>query len=192
MGAGAAGLRLAARAGHIYGVDLNRELLDAFAARAQGMGVGCTTIEGGWPEVAPHTPPADVALCHHVVYNVADLADFVSALAAHATRRVVIELTTIHPMAWMAPYWEAVHGLAQPDRPTVDDAIAVLASLGFDVRQHRWQRRLQMIGESDADRATRVARRLCVGPDRLGEVQRLLEVSPPPDVREVATLWWER
>jgi hypothetical protein len=49
-----------------------------------------------------------------------------------------------------------------------------------------------MIGESDADRVTRVARRLCVGPDRIAEVERLLEASPPPDVREVATLWWER
>src|SRR2546430_198889 len=83
---------------------------------------------------------------------------------AHAARRVVVELTTIHPLAWMAPYWLAVHGVAQPDRPTVDDAVDVLDSLGLDVQQHRWQRQLQMIGESDADQVARVARRLCVGP----------------------------
>ena len=191
VGAGAASLRLAARAGHIIGVDLSRELLDVFADRARGLGVGHTTVEGGWPEVAPRTSPADVVLCHHVVYNVADLAGFANALTSHATRRVVVELTTTQPLAWMTPYWEAVHGLGQPDRPTVDDAVEVLASLGLDVRQHRWQRRLQMIGESNADHVTRIARRLCVGLDRHAEVQRLLEVTPPPDAREVTTLWWE-
>ena len=191
VGAGAASLRLAARAGHIVGVDLNRELLDAFAERARGLGVGHTTIEGGWPGVASRAPAADVVLCHHVIYNAADLAAFASALTAHATRRVVVELTTIHPLAWMATYWEAVHGLAQPHRPTVDDAVEVLASLGLDVRQHRWQRRLQMIGESNADHVERIARRLCLGPDRHAEVQRLLAATPPPESREVTTLWWE-
>jgi len=191
VGAGAASLRLAARAGHIVGVDLNRELLDVFAARAAGLGVGHTTIEGGWPEVASMTSPADVVLCHHVVYNVADLAAFADALTAHAVRRVVVELTTTHPLAWMAPYWKAVHGLVQPDRPTVDDAVDVLASRGLEVSQQRWQRRLQMIGESDADHVNRIARRLCVGPDRHAEIRRLVERTPPPDAREVTTLWWE-
>ena len=191
VGAGAASLRLATRAGHIVGVDLNRELLDVFASRARALGVEHTTLEGGWPEVALRTSPADVVLCHHVVYNVADLAGFADALTARATRRVVVELTTTHPLAWMAPYWEAVHGLAQPKRPTADDAVEVLASLGLDVRQRRWQRRLQMIGESDADHVSRVARRLCLGPDRHAEVQRLLEAIPPPDAREVTTLWWD-
>jgi len=190
VGAGAASLRLAARTGHIVGVDLNRELLDGFAARARGLGVRHTTIEGSWPEVASRTPGADVVLCHHVVYNVTDLAGFARALTAHAARRVVVELTTIHPLAWMAPYWLAVHGVAQPDRPTVDDAVDVLDSLGLDVQQHRWQRQLQMIGESDADQVARVARRLCVGPDRHAEVRQLLATTPPPDARQVTTLWW--
>jgi cyclopropane fatty-acyl-phospholipid synthase-like methyltransferase len=155
VGAGAAGLRLAARAGHIVGVDLDRKLLDEFATRARALGVEHTTLEGSWPDVALRTSSADVVLCHHVVYNVADLAAFANALTAHATRRVVVELTTTHPLSWMAPYWEAVHGVVQPDRPTVDDAVEVLASQGLDVRQRRWQRRLQMIGESDADHVTR-------------------------------------
>jgi SAM-dependent methyltransferase len=191
VGAGAAGLRLAARAGHIVGVDLSRELLDVFAARARDLGVGHTTIEGAWPDVASQAPSADVVLCHHVVYNAADLAGFASALTGHAHRRVVLELTTIHPLAWMAPYWEAAHGVAQPDRPTADDAIEVLVSLGLDVRQERWQRRLQMIGESDSDQVARIARRLCLGPDRHADVRQLLETTPPPDAREVTTLWWD-
>src|SRR5207244_10670425 len=137
VGAGAASLRLAARTGHIVGVDLNRELLDGFAARARGLGVRHTTIEGSWPEVASRTPGADVVLCHHVVYNVADLAGFADALTARAARRVVVELTTTHPLAWMAPCWEAGHGPAPADRPTADDAWGVRAPLGLAVRPQR-------------------------------------------------------
>jgi len=189
VGAGAASLRLGA--GHVTGADLSAELLDAFALRAARLGIGHDTVLGRWPDVASRSPLVDVVLCHHVVYNVTDLASFANALADHAARRVVVELTSVHPMAWMRPYWEALHGLVQPDRPTADDAVRVLVALGFDVRQHRWLRRLQMIGESGPELVDRVSRRLCLPRDRHDEVRSLLAAIPPPAEREVATLWWE-
>jgi hypothetical protein len=70
-------------------------------------------------------------VCHHVVYNVADLASFVRALDERATRRVVVELTAVHPMSWLAPYWKELHDLGQPQRPVADDAIAVLEISAF-------------------------------------------------------------
>jgi hypothetical protein len=103
-----------------------------------------------------------------------------------------VELTTVHPMAWMAPYWEALHGLRQPDRPTVEDAIEVLAAMGIgDVRQQQWARQYQMIGETGPDQLARVARRLCLPAARHEELRRLLVATPPPREREVATLWWD-
>ena len=48
---------------------------------------------------------------YHVVYNVADLAAFAAALTDHAHRRVVVELTAVHPMAWMSPYRKGLHDL---------------------------------------------------------------------------------
>jgi SAM-dependent methyltransferase len=190
VGAGAASLRLPA--GHVIGVDPNAELLDAFVAPAAQRGRRGTAIHGGWPDVALRTPIADVVVCHHVAYNVADLAGFAAALTSHAERRVVIELTAVHPMMWMAPYWQALHGISQPDRPTADDAVAVLTQLGLDVHQRRWQRPVQMIGENDADAVARIARRLCLSADRHDELVRLLARTPPPRTRDVVTLWWER
>jgi hypothetical protein len=190
VGAGAASLRLPA--GLVIGVDPNAELLDAFVTRAARRGMRSTAIRGAWPDVESRTPTADIAVCHHVVYNVADLAGFAAGLTSHADRRVVIELTTVHPMMWMAPYWHALHGISQPDRPTVDDAIAVLTGLGLDVHQQRWQRPVQMIGENDADAVARIARRLCLSTDRHDELARLLARTPPPTTRDVVTLWWDR
>jgi cyclopropane fatty-acyl-phospholipid synthase-like methyltransferase len=190
VGAGAASLRLPA--GHMIGVEPSAELLDAFLVRAAQRGIDATAIHGSWPEVASQTPTADIVVCHHVVYNVADLAGFAAGLTSHAERRVVVELTARHPMTWMAPYWLALHGISQPDRPTVDDAVAVLTQLGLHVRQERWQRPVQMIGENDADGVARIARRLCLPPDRHDDLARLLARTPPPTTRDVVTLWWER
>jgi SAM-dependent methyltransferase len=187
-GAGAASLRLAPAT--LFGVDPSSALLEAFSARATALQIASRTIEASWPEAAPQTPVADVAVCHHVVYNVPNLAAFASALRDHAVRRVVVELTAVHPMAWMAPYWEAMHGLSQPDRPVADDAIAVLNELGFDVHQQRWPRHYQMIGETGDESLLRIARRLCVPPARHEELAKLLAAIPPPREREMVTLWW--
>jgi SAM-dependent methyltransferase len=188
-GAGAASLRLPART--LVGVDPSRVLLDAFATRAARRGSEATTVEGMWPEVAPRTPTADVVVCHHVVYNVADLARFAAALSDHAQRRVVVELTAVHPMAWMTPYWEALQDVPQPARPTVDDALAVLAGLGYAVQREQWTRAVQMIGENGPEGAARIARRLCLPAERRPELERMLRAIPPPVLREVETLWWD-
>lgn len=189
VGAGAASLRLPAA--HVIGVDPDAQLLDAFVARAAGRGVRSTAIHGTWPDVGSVTPTADVAVCHHVVYNAPDLAGFAAALTSHAEHRVVIELTAVHPMTWMAPYWHALHQLRQPDRPTAGDAVAVLTELGLGVHQERWERPIQMIGENDADGVARIARRLCLPPGRHDELAQLLQRMPPPTTRAVVTLWWD-
>jgi len=191
VGAGAASLPLADRAARIVGVDINAELLHAFATRATQLGIDHTTDEGRWPDVAPTTPSADVAVCHHVIYNVGDLGPFVEALTTHARRRVVAELTAVHPLTWMNPYWEATHHLTRPTTPTADDAIAVITALGHDVQVHRWRRPLQMIGELDDDAIAAVARRLCITSDRHAELRRAMETTPPPAEREVVSAWWD-
>jgi SAM-dependent methyltransferase len=121
-GAGAASVRLGAA--HVTGVDPSPVLLEAFADRLAATGATTTLVEGTWPAVATTTSTADVVVCHHVLYNVPQLAAFTEALSSHARHRVIIELTSEHPMAWMQPYWQALHGLQQPSRPTADDAMS--------------------------------------------------------------------
>lgn len=187
-GAGAASLRL--RPGRLVGVDSNRTLLDAFSGRARRLGIPASAVEGSWPEAAAICETADVVVCHHVFYNVADLASFAGALGRYARNRVVVELTAVHPLAWMAPYWRALHGLEQPDRPTAEDAVEVLRGLGLEVHQQSWPRRYQMIGENSGRALESMARRLCLPESRTEELRRLLEEIPPPPEREVVTLWW--
>jgi SAM-dependent methyltransferase len=187
-GAGAASVRLGGV--EVIGVDPSAELLEAFADRVARTGRKATLVAGTWPAAAAGSPMADVVVCHHVVYNVPQLAAFAIELAAHARRRVVVELTTEHPTGWMRPYWKALHGLDQPVRPTADDAIDVLRRLGFAVKQERWRRRYQMLGESGDQGVARLARRLCLPDDRHDELRDLMRTMPPPVARDVVTVWW--
>jgi SAM-dependent methyltransferase len=188
VGAGAASLRL--RPTTVIGVDPSGEMLDAFSERATRAGISATVVQGTWPGVAPDTPVGDVAVCHHVLYNAADLAPFATALTEHARRLVVVELTKRHPMDWLAPYWEAMWGISQPSQPTADHAVRALAQLGYDVQQQLWTRRIQMIGEAGDHALARIARRLCLPSSRTDELAAVLRQQPPPKDREVVTLWW--
>ena len=142
-----------------------------------------------WPDVSDALEAADVVVCNHVVYNVPALGPFVAALAGHARRRLVIEMTAEHPRAWSAPIWRALHGIERPTRPTADDAIAVLADHGIEVRVDRWMHGLADTPHEDLVAMTR--RALCLPADRDPDVARALSEHPPPSSREHVTLWWD-
>ena len=190
VGGGAAGLTLAPPAGRIVGVDESADLLAAFTARAAEAGVVAEAVHGRWPGVSVAVAPADVVVCHHVFYNVPDLADFASALTDHARRRVVVELTDVHPVVGLNALWRHFHGLDRPEGPTAEDAAAVLAEAGIGFGRERAPRPRRHVH----DRAARVAftrRRLCLPVDREPEVAELLDRQPEPPPGEVVTLWWD-
>ena len=116
-GGGATSLPLATRAGLITGVDQQADMLASFARAVTDAGGRATTVQGTWPEVAGDVAAADVVLCGHVLYNVADLVPFLAALDATATSRVVVEITDRHPLVWMNDLWREFHGGHLPGRP---------------------------------------------------------------------------
>src|SRR5581483_5660559 len=97
-GGGSASLALVPPAGLITGVDASRDMLTEYAAGAAQRGVAHHEVEGTWPDIEDRVDPHDVVVCHHVLYNVADLAPFVRALTDKARQRVVVELTDKHPL----------------------------------------------------------------------------------------------
>lgn len=201
-GSGATSLPLAAGAGALIGVDEQPEMLAAFREAASAAGLPVETVEGRWPDVAASTPVAEVAVCGHVLYNVAELAPFARALGAHASRRVVLELTDRHPLAWMHDLWLRFHGLARPDGPTSDDAADVLEEMGLDIGRAE---RLEAGGRGGfaerADAIGLVRRRLCLPADRDEEIAESLGDrlraddqglwNAGPHEHSVITLWWD-
>ena len=198
-GGGAASLPLAASAGRLVAVDESAGMVASFLDAAGQHGVPAEGVEGSWPAVAGRVGPADVVVCHHVLYNVADLAPFARALTGHARRRVVAELTERHPLVGLAPLWRRFHDLDRPAGPGAGDAVAALGALGLEVDRQDWENQ-DRFGFDDFDElVTFTRRRLCLPARRDPEVaQALLEqgthqvdgiwVSGQP--RRVTTLSW--
>lgn len=188
-GGGAASMPLVPLARWVIGADESAAMLEAFAARGDRLGVAHLEVVGRWPDVAATAPPVDVAVCHHVLYNVADLAPFVRALSAAATRGVVVEQTATHPLAWLMPLWRRLHGLERPAGPTIDDLLAALGELGVQPQVTRWSQPSPWHADG-SDVVAFVRRRLCLSADRDDDVRAALAAEGVPAAREITTVWW--
>ena len=191
-GGGRASVPLAPPAARLVGFDESPSMLDRFAAAAHDRGAEHRELLGRWPDDAAAAPVCDVVTCHHVVYNVPDLAPFLLALGEHARRRVVVELPWTHPLTHLAPYWRRFWDLERPDGPVAEDCLAVAREAGIDAHLDVWddvafETRTTM---TPAEHARVLRVRLCLPEDREPEVAEML-ASQPPRQRRTATLWWD-
>lgn len=198
-GAGAASLPLLARATALTAVDSDATMLALLAERAAARGITARCVPGSWPEVAPQVPAADVVTCHHVLYNVPGLAPFVTALTAHARRLVVTEVTATHPLVTLNELWLKFHGLRRPEGPTAAGLLRILAAMGLRPGYRRWRRPGGTDYASFEELTDVTRRRLCLPPERAGQVaDALVEAGADPEHpvdlgssgRDVVTIWW--
>ena len=199
-GAGAASLPLAGRTTRLTVVDTNPRMLDELARLAAPLGLTPHAVVGRWPDVADAVEPADVALCHHVAYNVPELDVFALALNGHARRRVVLELPWLHPLSPLNPLWSVLHGLERPTGPTARDALDVLREAGLRPVMEEWPRPPRPEYPSMAELVAVTRQRICLPPERddeLGAALLQLGVDPdhpmelPASDDRLVTLWWD-
>lgn len=190
-GGGVAAFALTPPATSVIGVDHQREMLTMFAENAAARSLACQTFEGFWPAVAPLAPEADVVTCHHVAYNVADIVPFLQALNDHARTRVVLELPDRHPLTSLSGAWQHFWGLERPEDPTPADLMDVLGEMGITAQREQWQGSARApVDLAQSAHFTRV--RLCLAPEREGEVYDYVAAQAPVATRELSTVWWDR
>ena len=172
-GAGAACLPLLPRVTSLTAVDADADMLEQLSQRAAAAGVAARTVPGRWPEAAALAGPADVVTCHHVLYNVAEVAPFVTALTGSARRVVIAEVTAQHPLVSLNDLWLKFHGLRRPVSPTAADVIEILTAMGLRPGHEAWRRPGGRDYASFDELVDVTRRRLCLPPGR-----------------EVVTIWW--
>lgn len=189
-GAGAASLAVVPPDGHLHAVDSQPSMLRSLEAAADDLGVDVTTYDGTWPDLADDVPVCDVVLCAHVLYNVADLAPFVTALTRHSRDLVAVEIAGRHPLVRLAPMWAAVHHRPRPAGPTAELAVAVLREAGLDpeVREEVQPPAVRTGARHDAW-VDFTCRQLCLPPSRRPEVEELMRRHPPGPRRSVLVSW---
>jgi hypothetical protein len=160
------------------------------------------TILGRWPDVAARAGRASAVVCGHVLYNVADLIPFVSALNDAAERRVVVEITRSHPRnrPLERELWRHFWNLERPEGPTSENAVAVLRESGVEPNVELWESQQRGGFQSLDELVSWMRRTVCLDPGRDDEVRaivlqhaakrdRLWRLSPEP--RALTTLWWD-
>jgi SAM-dependent methyltransferase len=202
-GAGAASLPLAARTTELTAVDPSQPMLDLLAERASARSLPVRCVNGSWPQAAfdhHQVRASDVVTCHNVLYNVPDLAPFLVAMTGRARRLVVVELTVTHPLTSLNELWYQFHGLRRPASPTARQVQEILGAMGLRTGSQQWRRPGGPDYPSMAELVDVTRRRLCLPPDRAGEVENALVaagVNPnrPGDLgssgRDVLTIWWD-
>lgn len=192
-GGGRATFALVPPAGRVMAVDHQQGMLNAFADAAQQRGVLHEEYLGGWPDIAGDVPNADVVVCHHVAYNVAQIVPFLQALNDHADQRVVLELPMHHPTTNMNPLWKKFWDLDRPTNPTAHDLHAIVTGLGFPANITVWQDETwgKRVALPEEERVRYARIRLCLTEERDAEVAAALIEQADDRPREVATIWWD-
>jgi len=189
-GGGIAAFALTPPATHVIGVDHQPEMLRMFEENAAARGVTSEIFDGFWPQVESVVPRADVAVAHHVVYNVHNIEDFIIAMNSHARKRVVLELPQMHPLSNATGLWKHFWNLDRPQEPTPMHLMEVLKELEINAHLELWDG--QMRQESNLEMLAHYSRiRLCLPVEREPEVLEYLTTQTPPAVRHLAAIWWD-
>jgi SAM-dependent methyltransferase len=124
-GAGRFALPLALRCRHVTVVEPSGSMLQGLREGMQEAGIkNITSVQATWEEAT--VEPADVALCAHVVYGVADIEPFIRKLEAHARQKVLLLAFMDSPIARFSPFWKPVHGEERVDLPGLPELVNVL------------------------------------------------------------------
>jgi hypothetical protein len=167
---------------------------------ADALGLEVEVIEERWPAAADLLLPAAVVMSANVVYDVRDIGPFIAAMHRLADCGVVIEMTTTHPWASMAPLYRTLHGIDRPDGPTVDDLVGVVQDVvGVSPNVDRWHRTGEMWFADWEEIVDYIGRRAVLPPERRHELRPLLEPDVTErdgrlfvggDERSLVTVWW--
>ena len=139
-GTGRHTLALAPFAQKVTAVDPADAMLDLLREDIASAGISnVETVLADWLEA--NVPPADVVICSHVFYPIADLIPFIRKLEASARDRVFVYLR-VDPLPTDIGLWREFYGVPLQAQPAALDLINLLAQIGImadlEVVEHRF------------------------------------------------------
>ena len=173
-GAGRFAIALAARRGAAMTVvDSSPSMLEQLEASVAEMeGANVTGVNAEWESAKVEA--ADLVLCSHVVYGVADIRPFLQKLHDHARQRVVMVSFVDSPQAGVAPLWEPVYGEERINLPALPELMNVLWEMGIYPSARMLAPTGPQVFESVEAAIEEVSGRLFIGSDT-GRLRRLSE-----------------
>jgi SAM-dependent methyltransferase len=139
-GTGRYTLALAPHVARVVAVDPSEAMLGLLREDVRAHGLrNVETVLSGWMETDAR--PADVVICSHVLYPIADVAPFLRKLEAAAKERVYVYLRA-DPLPTDMGLWPEFYGVPLQAQPVHMDVLNVLAQTGVfadvEVVEHRF------------------------------------------------------
>ena len=126
-GAGRYALPLARLARRVVAVEPSAGMREHLQARATAEGVAnVEVVAADW--LTAEVEPAEVVLCSHVHYAIAEIAPFLRKLDAHASR-VALMTSRVGQFRGPAELWQDLHGEARIPEPSFIELYNVLNDL---------------------------------------------------------------
>lgn len=170
-GTGRHTVALAPHVSRVTAVDPSEPMLDFLRQDVATHGMGnVETVSGEWMSV--EVPPADIVICSHVLYPIADVAPFIQKLAAFARQRVYVYLR-VDPLATDLGFWADFYGEPLQSQPVYLDFVGVLAQLDIiadvEIVEHRFTWTFKTVDEA----VDQVGNSLCLREDDVAARTRL-------------------
>jgi SAM-dependent methyltransferase len=133
-------LALAPHVARVTAVDPSEAMLGLLRDDIKAQAItNVETVLSGWMEA--EVEPADIVICSHVLYPVADPLPFIRRLETHARRRVLIYLR-VDPLPTDMGLWSEFYGVPLQGQPVAMDLLPLLAQAGImadlEVVNHRF------------------------------------------------------
>jgi SAM-dependent methyltransferase len=129
-GGGRYAIPLAAHAREVVAVEPAGPMVETMREEAEAAGVtNLRIVNSDW--LAATVEPADVVICSHVIYPIADIAPFLVKLNAH-TKGICFLYLNVGQPPWEDPdLWLRFHAEPMRPQPTYIDAYNLLVQLGI-------------------------------------------------------------
>jgi SAM-dependent methyltransferase len=175
-GTGRHTLALAPHVRRVVAVDPSPAMLGLLAEDVETQGLrNVEIVQADW--LTADVPPAEIVICSHVLYPIADVLPFVRKLEASARERVFVYLRT-DPLPTDLGLWQEFYGAPLQRQPVHMDLINVLSQAGIfadvEVVEHRFT---WTFGDLD-EAQQQVRNSLCLAEDDAAantKLRRLLE-----------------
>lgn len=124
-GAGRIALPLALKVTHVTVAEPSQSMIEQLQEEAKQSEItNVSVVQSLWEDAK--VEPADVVICAHVLYGVADAEPFIRKLAEHAKEQVMILCFMRAPISRMSPFWLPVHGEERIDMPGLSELMPLL------------------------------------------------------------------
>jgi SAM-dependent methyltransferase len=128
-GAGRFALPLALRCQQVTVVEPSQSMVDGLRELASAAKIeNVVVIQQRWEDAV--ASPANIVLCAHALYSIAELEPFLRKLISHAHHKVLLPTFIAPPASRYAPFWRWVYGQDRKSLPGAVELVNVLWELG--------------------------------------------------------------